>query len=441
MSNNSDRSKRLFSNASWLLGGKTSASIFSAIQTIIIARMLGISDYGLLVLIIAYVDILNALFDFKVWETATKYIGTFWLKGEKERTSSMIKLCYFVDIASGSLAFLIAIITAKIASKYLIHSPDAYDLICIYAFSLLIDTANLTSDAILRVFDRFKLIAFIVSLNNLIRLALVSIVIYLGMGIQGVLFSFIAASFLGFAVRFWAVTKTLNENGLQRWWKSNMGLVKDQWKSIAWFLSNTGLAGTFNMASDNFLGVLVLGYFSGKEAAAYYKVARSIVKIMTRIMDPLYEAIYPELVRISGLNDLKEFKKLLKSSTITLMKFIVPIAILLLIFSGPIINIVYGEEYHPSSDVLRVLTLAIFITLLTFWINPALLAFGRPGLRNLMVFTSTTIYLVMLFLFVPNYSYLGAAFALLGYSVTNALLAVICFHVSIRKEKVRLLKV
>ncbi|MDA2920097.1 oligosaccharide flippase family protein [Desulfobacterota bacterium AH_259_B03_O07] len=433
--------RSLFLNASWLFGGKTSASIFSAIQTIIIARMLGISDYGLLVLIIAYVDILNALFDFKVWETATKYIGTFWLKGEKERTSSMIKLSYFVDIASGSLAFLIAIITAKIASKYLIHSPDAYDLICIYAFSLLIDTANLTSDAILRVFDRFKLIAFIVSLNNLIRLALVSIVLYLGMGIQGVLFSFIAASFLGFAVRFWAVTKTLNENGLQRWWKSNMGLVKDQWKSIAWFLSNTGLAGTFNMASDNFLGVLVLGYFSGKEAAAYYKVARSIVKIMTRIMDPLYEAIYPELVRISGLNDLKEFKKLLKSSTITLMKFIVPIAILLLIFSGPIINIVYGEEYHPSSDVLRVLTLAIFITLLTFWINPALLAFGRPGLRNLMVFTSTTIYLVMLFLFVPNYSYLGAAFALLGYAVTNALLAVICFQVSIRREKVRLLKV
>src|SRR3989337_2702693 len=175
---------RLLYNASWLFGGKTASSIFTALQTVIVARMLGVSDYGLLVLIIAYVDILNNIFDFRVWETATKYIGTFWANGEREKTCSMIKLSYIIDIFSGILAFIIAILTAKVACSYLIHSPDAYTLIWIYSLSLLIDTANSTSDAILRVFDRFKRIAFVSSFISLFRLILVVLLLYFGMGIN-----------------------------------------------------------------------------------------------------------------------------------------------------------------------------------------------------------------------------------------------------------------
>ncbi|MGH7908774.1 MAG: lipopolysaccharide biosynthesis protein, partial [Thermodesulfobacteriota bacterium] len=181
--------KRLFQNASWLFGGKMLAGGFAAIQTVILARLLGVDNYGLLALIIAYVDVLNNFFDFRVWETATKYIGTFWTNREREKTLSMIKLSYIIDILSGILAFIIAILTAKIASSYLIHSPNAYTLVWIYSLSLLIDTANSTSDAILRVFDRFKRIAFVSSFISLFKLILVVLFLYFGMGINGVLLS------------------------------------------------------------------------------------------------------------------------------------------------------------------------------------------------------------------------------------------------------------
>ncbi|HEY7535237.1 MAG TPA: oligosaccharide flippase family protein, partial [Thermodesulfobacteriota bacterium] len=220
--------KRLLLNASWLLGGKTLAGGFSAIQTVILARLLGVDNYGLLALIIAYVDVLNNFFDFRVWETATKYIGTFWTNGERDKTLSMIKLSYLIDISSGILAFIIAVLTAKFASSYLIHSPNAYTLIWIYSLSLLIDTANSTSDAILRVFDKFKRIAFVSSFISLFKLILVVLFLYLGMGINGVLLSFISASFLGFSIRMWVVSKTLVENQLTSWWKSDLSLVKNQ---------------------------------------------------------------------------------------------------------------------------------------------------------------------------------------------------------------------
>ena len=114
MSDSKGRHRKLLFNASWLFGGKTASGIFNALQVIILARVLGVADYGLLVLVISYIDILNQFFDLRVWETATKYIGTYWEEGETEKTRSMIKLSYLLDISTGLLAFIIAILTAII---------------------------------------------------------------------------------------------------------------------------------------------------------------------------------------------------------------------------------------------------------------------------------------------------------------------------------------
>ncbi|HXG30755.1 MAG TPA: flippase [Thermodesulfobacteriota bacterium] len=430
--------RRLFLNASWLFGGKTASGILAAIQTVVVARMLGVTDYGLLALVVAYVDILNQFFDFRVWETATKYIGTFWVVGEKDKARSMIKLSYIIDISSGVLAFLITVVTAGIASRYLIHSYEAYPLICIYALSLLIDTANSTSDAILRVFDRFKWIAFIASLSGFVKLALASTTLYLGMGIKGVLFSYIAASFLGFSIRLWAVSTTLRENRIERWRNADLGLIKDQWKGIAWFLGNTSLTATIKMASDNYLGVLLLGHFSGKEAAAYYKVAKSSLRIVTRIVDPLREAIYPELVKMFSTGAMGDFKRLLKSTTKNLSKVVVPMVVFFLVFSDPLIEFVFGERYLPSSNALRIITLAALISQVTFWTGPALLAFGKVGLKNVISIICTAVYVGCLFLLIPRYSYLGAAFAFLVYYIVSLIFSVWVMTSLLRRRKERL---
>jgi O-antigen/teichoic acid export membrane protein len=428
-------SKRLFLNASWLLGGKTLGGVFAALETVIVARMLGVDDYGLLALVVAYVDILNNFCDFRVWETATSYIGGFWTRGERDRTLSMIKLSYVIDISTGILALVITIITAKLASRYLVHSPQAYSLICIYGFSLLISTANSTSEAILRVFNRFKNIAFISSFYNFFKLVVVSIALYFGVGIKGVLFSYIAASFSGFAIRFFLVSRTLHENQLQGWWNANLGLIKDKRKEMAWFLSNTSIAGTLKMANDNYLGVLILGFFAGKDAVAYYKVAKSVVKIMIRIADPLYEAIYPELVRISSLNALEDFKNLIKNSAKNLMKFIIPIVVLMLIFSDLIINLIFGKGYLPASNVLRIVAVGVLISQGIFWIGPALLAFGKPGLRNILGIVSSISYITLLFLLIPRFSYIGAAFAFLGQAVVDFSISIIALKTSMKERK------
>ena len=192
---------KLFRDASWLFGGKIFSGIFSSLQTIILARILGSTDYGLVILIISFVDILNNFFDWKVGETATKYIGTFWSAGDKKKTAAMIKFSYLLNLASGAVAFLVAIMLSSLAVEYLIKSPGTQHLIWIYALTMFVSTSSSTSDAILRVFGKFRVIAYISSANQLFRLIIISTVLFLSMGVKWVLICYVATAFFGVSVR------------------------------------------------------------------------------------------------------------------------------------------------------------------------------------------------------------------------------------------------
>jgi len=405
-------SEKLFRNAKWLLGGKTLSGVFAALEVVILARMLGVNDYGVMVLVVAYVDIVDNIFDFRVWETATKYISGY-LADDDEKVLSVIKLSYLINIVSGILAFSIILVTAKMAENYFIRSDNAYYFIYIYGFSMLFNTANYTSDAILRIFDKFKSIAFITAFYNFFKLAAVITVLSLGMGISEVLMSYAAASFLSLAIRLVLVSKTLDERGLGDWWRARITLIKYKYREMGWFLGNTSIAGTLRMVNDEYLGMLLLGYWSGKDAAAYYKVAKSFVKLMLRIEDPLYETIYPELVKFSQRGAYGELRNIIVFALRKLMKLAVPLVLIVLFLASFIVGAVFGPEYLQAVNAMRVVTVAGLISLLIFWVNPVLLSFGKPGIRNIIDVTTSISFIILLYLLVPDYSYMGAAVAFL----------------------------
>jgi len=427
--------RKLFRNASWLFGGKVAAGVFSAIQTVVLARSLGVNQYGLLVLIIAYVDVLNNFFDWRTWETATKYIGDYWAKRETEKTRSMIKLSYVIDIATGIVAFAVAVLTAKLAVSLFIKTTGADSFIYIYSLSLLISTSNNTSDAILRVFNKFKEIAFVSSVTNFIRLGLIVLVLFKGMGVGTVLFCYIGAAFFGFVARLWFVRSAVVENGLGPWWRSRLSEIRGQWREIAWFLGNTSFVGTLSMANGQHIAPLMLGFFSGKEAVAYYKVARSATKLVIRIVDPFYEAIYPEFVRTVAENVLRDFKRLILDSTKYLAVVLVPITVVFVVFAEPILRLIFGVEYASAAPALRVVALAMLVNQITFWINPAFLALGKPGLRTYVAVVSTVAYVLLLFILVPGHSFVGAAWALAGFAVVKAAISLLSLSAVYRGRK------
>ncbi len=221
---------------------------------------------------------------------------------------------------------------------------------------------------------------------------------------------------------------TLGEKGLSDWWRAKISLISDHYRSIAWFVGNTSFASTVRMGEERFLGTMILGYFAGKEAVAFYNVGSAAAKLASYIVDPLYEAIYPELVKIKANHSVDDIKKVVIDTTKKLSMILIPVAVIMIIFAELIIHLVFGTAYLPAVNALRIIALAVVVARITFWINPVLLALEKPGLRTILGIISTSFYLLLLFILVPEHSYIGAAFAFLGFAIVKSSLSVYMAH-------------
>ncbi len=433
---NSKERKSFLKDIGWLFGGGSVRSVLAALETVLLARGLGLELLGVFSIVVAYIKILNAFLDLRVWEGVVKYVGEHWEKGESKKAKSAIKLFYFVDVTSGVVAFVISILLAGVANKYLIKHPDGSTYVIIYSFSLLVSTVNTTSDALLRVFKRFREIAFAGSFEVFIRVISVFIVLVLGFSVKGVLICYVFANILGFIVRQIIVNRILIANGLSGWLYVRFNLIRGKMAEIFWFLLNTSIMGTLKMANENHLAILALGHFSGKDAAGLYRIARTVVKIMVRFVDPVYEAIYPRLVTIATARSLEDFKELVKYSSYTLMKVLIPLAVGIVVLAEYIIEFFFGKQYVPAADTMRILAIAVVINHLTFWVNPALLAVGKPGERTALEAMRSVIYVLALFFLVREFSLVGAGFAFLIGALFKFFASVYLYQTSIKEALV-----
>ena len=403
--------KRFVRNVSWLFVAKSIPSAANFLEVIILARVLGLEVFGLFTLVAAYVGIVNRFLDFRVWESVVKYVGEFLEKRESDYVLSMIKFSYLIDASTGLLAFFVSVALAGFANEVFIKSPDSFEMVLILSFSLLFATTNTTSEALFRVFDKFKTITFVQSSESVFKLVLVLAALYLGYGIKGVFFVYAVISLFGFVLRQILVDKMLRERKLGGWLSSRVGLLSHKMKGIAWFLLNTSLVATLNIAGEGKISLLILGYFFDSSAPGLYRVARSIIKVIGRIIDPIYEVIFPRLVSLSSAKLYDKFAEVAKYATRSLFKLVIPVSVAILLFAEQFIGLAFGSQYIPASDTMRILTVAALFSGATLCLTPSLLAFGRPGLRTAISVFKTLTYVVLLLILVPEYSYLGAGIA------------------------------
>ncbi len=387
------------------------ASVFAAVEVVLLARFLGLDQFGLFSLVISYVRFINNFVDLKISEASIKYISEYREKNDKERVRCFIKFFYLIDFLSGVVAFVLCIALAGVANSLFIKSGESFQYVLILSSTLLISTVNQNSHAILQSLKKFRESALFRVFQNFLRITLISVAFFLGFGLKGFFVAYLATAFINFAVLQISVHRTLRDEQMDGWVSANLGKIRNKMKEAAWFIMNTAISSSAYFSFSAHLPILLLGYFSGTEASGLYKVARSVARVLDKISGPVYSVVYPALARLGSNEAYKEIRKLIIYSLKELMKFLLPVSIAFFIFADLIIKIAFGDEYLPASDALRVLVIAFTLARPAFWTPVALLALGRPGIRTIYVIFSGCVTSVAMLMLVQQYSYMGAAYA------------------------------
>lgn len=163
---------------------------------------------------------------------------------------------------------------------------------------------------------------------------------------------------------------------------------------------------------SNQLGIIFLSYFRGKEEVGYFAAAVRFFDNLTLIPAAIMGAFLPVA---SGyyVTSREAFVRTVRFTFKYLFIISAPLAVGTALLADRIIILLYREAFFPSGLVLQILSLALVCIFWNYACVSVLIARDRERLVFGLTWLGSAIYVAANLLFIPAYSYRGAALAVL----------------------------
>lgn len=408
---------RLIRNASVLLAGKSLNGVISLAYTALAARALGIEGLGLLVLVHAYAQAVGELAKFQSWQAVLRYGAVALRTNDTAHVARIIRATARLDLISAAVGVTLGATAAWLAGSWLGWPEDMAPLAALYSLSAIFIVGG-TPVGILRLFDRFDMLAFQNTSGSLIRLAGAALLYGLGGGLEEFLAVWFLATLVSGTLLIGAALRELRRRGIRMagggTWRAPTDAHPDFWR----FVWSTNLSATIALA-PNQLATLGVGMLLGPAAAGLYRVARQLGDALAKPAKLLVPAIYPEIARLSAEDDAARLRHLvLQTVGLSAAVSLVVLAVLALV-GRPILVMIAGPPFAEGYQVMLLLGAAASITLWSFPLEPLLMTSGRigPALRTRMA--GAFVHVVLLVTLVWSIGLNGAGLAAVAGALTG----------------------
>jgi O-antigen/teichoic acid export membrane protein len=400
---------------------QSSTSVAELVQIALVTHSLGLSDYGRLAIVIAFVTIVGQLFDVRVGVAATT-LGSDALRRGGADAAGTFQLVYLIDAVTGLLGFIVAVALAPIVGPWLV-GPDGTELIVLYATTLLAGTLDESSISILRLLDRFRAIASVNAASEAVRVALVLLALVAGLGLQGVIIALLVYRLaLGSSLLVLALASFRSATGY-RLTRRAPSAPREERARLLRMVMHTNVVSYSRLAQQQ-LPPLVLGAASTATEVGLYKLGMAAASLIGRLADPAYAALLPRLSNLRSEERWPAAVRLVRRSTaVAVPTAAVATAALLLLREPVLTGLGGGSDALEAQPVLVLGAIAYAMNAALFWNIGVLFAAQRAAYVSKVAVVG---FILQTALLVPLAAALGAAGAaatyMLSVVVTNSLI-------------------
>jgi O-antigen/teichoic acid export membrane protein len=371
--------RNIYSGLGLLLGGKAAAGLISLLYMVIAARTLGPRDYGVLILIHAYVTTVCGIVEFPVSQAIVRY-GSFGVDGKDvARVSRLLRFTARVEACGGALAIFATMAMAPIVGPRLGWPPAAQAFAIPYSFAVL-GSLRSAPAGYLQLLRRFDLLGAHSAIQPTVRLIGAGISAIGGFGLIGFLIAWLVAAIAEWAA-MWIMGAVLARRELGKdFHKGDVASVRAENPAIWRFMIGSNADVTFGELAGR-IAPLAVGWLLGPAAAGLYGVAQRATAIIAQPAQLLGTSAYAELARLvaAGARGSSLRHALLRVIGVALAAAL-PVMAIVILFSGPLIGILAGPAFVSATGLMIWLVGARVIYLIAPPCSAALLALGRPGL-------------------------------------------------------------
>lgn len=414
-----DDLKQLFKNTGLLLSGVGAATLLTIGSNILAARQLGSSNFGILALLSSYALIMFELFTFQSWQALIHY-GTQALESKRhEDLKSLIKLGFLLDLTGSLLGAGLAIVGAGIFGHLKNWDPAVFRFTTLFGLTILFRQTS-TATAILRMFDRFHLFPLQQTLRAGLRFAGVLILYIRRVDLSGFVYLWVGTEIISYMILFALGWKELRRGGYKNIFRSPLRGISHKFPGLPKFVITTNFQGSLRMIVREF-DVLFVGGILGTSSAGLYKIVRQFSQLLQKLTTPIYQAIYPQLVKTWGRYEIVRFRRLIQKPAIIMGITGGLIWLSFLFFGRWALQITVGTAYSAAYVPTLIFMAGILLSMISFPFQPAMLAMGLPGKAFRIFLSCSVLYVGLLVALTILWDIKGTALALVGFYLVWAL--------------------
>ena len=410
--------QRILKNASWLLVGRIIGGVAGLGYLSLATHSLGVGSFGTLVLVQTYFGIIAGVTTFQSWQAVIRYGAISLQEQDRAAFQKLVKLTVLLDVLGVVAGVAIAVFTAPHIGPYIGWS-DAMTRPIQYCSPLILFKIAATPTGLLRLYNRFDLLAVQGTLSPLICLLGTVIAAVIHAPLWGYLLAWMIAEAISGS---WLILTSWRES-----WKR--GVLKDMDWSIAdlrqshpgilKFCMVSNLHSSLPMAMRQ-TSPLIVGAIANPAAVALFRVSYELSTPCKTLAQLLTQSLYPELAQLSSQGKWKKFTGLILRSGGVLVGIGSALFVLGIFLGKGILEYFFGEAFIPAHNTLVLLVSAGICAMGSRTLEPALYAMGLPSLvLRVNVIAILAVYFPLLIVLTQHFGAMGAGMATL---LTSALI-------------------
>lgn len=186
------------------------------------------------------------------------------------------------------------------------------------------------------------------------------------------------------------------------------------------------------------IDITMLGIIKTDNEVGIYSVAVKIYSMIKQLINALIIVAIPRFSYLAVNNQINKYEELASKILNSVISILIPAVVGLCLLSKEVISIISGSEYIAGYHAMQILSLSLlFAIIASFFAQGVLIPFRKEAILVRATLVSAILNIILNFLFIPLFSYNGAALTTL---IAELSMCILCYIYVRKRIKLKLNK-
>lgn len=376
----------------WAAIDKFAIQVGSFVISIILARLLLPSDYGMLGMLSIFIAVSNTFIN--------SGMGSGLIQ-KQERTNADFSTVFIFNLAVSLVFYIVLYITAPYIANFY-NTPMLVPLTRVVSLTLIINSFAIVQRTRLIIKVDFKSLAKVNAVSVIISGLIAIYFAFKGLGVWALVIQTITQSIIAVII-LWIINR----------WKPQLVFSKKSFKDLFGFGSKLLLAGLYATSLNEAYNIAIGKKYSSSDLG-YYDRAKSYADMSAgTVTSILQQVTYPILASLQNERErmISIYSRLIRMTAF----FIIPAMTLLSLLAKPFVSVLLGENWLSVVVLLQWIAFARIVTPISAVNMNILNAVGRSDLFLKVDLAKFPIIVLVMIITIP----IGVKAIVIGYVITS----------------------